>query len=93
MAYSERHVTGRCFNVQWPITSLHCFLSKASRSLDSFSEGISIKSLNFLIPGALSECPEGLSFSHSLTLSLPPPTQGETETSGLGPRNGLFDLS
>jgi hypothetical protein len=77
---SERPVISRCrLNVQWPVhnpvTSLHCFLSKAIGSLDILSEGLSIKSFDCLIPGVAAECSECLSFSHFLTLILP--THGE----------------
>jgi hypothetical protein len=80
-------------NVQWPVNnpvvSLHCFLSKAMRSLHSLSEGLPMKTFDCLIPGAAAQCSECLCFGLTLTFILP--TQGEIETTGSGPRDGLLD--
>jgi hypothetical protein len=71
-----------------PVTSLHCFLSKASKSVDSFSEGPSMKIFDCLILLMAAQHLEGILFSHSLILSLP--TRDETGVAGSGPRNGLL---
>jgi hypothetical protein len=66
-------------------TSLHYFLSKASRSIDSLFQGLPMKSFDCLIPGVAARCLELLFFSNFLTLNLP--TSGEIETAGSGPKN------
>jgi hypothetical protein len=71
-----------------PVTSLHCFLSKASKSVDSFSEGPSTKIFDCLIPLVAAQHSECILFSHSLNLSLP--TRGETGVAGSGPSNRLI---
>jgi hypothetical protein len=73
IALSERPIICRCcFNAQWPVnnpvTSLHCFLSKANRPLDRSK---------YLIPST-AEC---TSFNPSLTLK--PTIQGEAEIDDL----------
>jgi hypothetical protein len=75
--------------VNSPLTSLHCFLSKAIRSLDSLTEGLLMKNFDYLIPGAAAQCLECLSISHSLTMSLP--THAKIEIAGSGQRNGQLN--
>jgi hypothetical protein len=70
-------MTHRChLNVQWPVTSLKYFLSKANMSLNIISD--------CLILGVAAQCSE----CHSLPLSLL--THDKTEIASLGPKNGLL---
>jgi hypothetical protein len=72
-----------------PVTILHCLLSKASRLLDNFSDGPSVKSFDYLVPGVVTQYLNCFLTSHSLILSLP--ALGEIGIIDSGPRDGLLD--
>jgi hypothetical protein len=87
MALFKKPITFQCrINVQWPVC---CFLSKASKFLDSFSERPSMKSFDSLIPGMAAQYSECILVSHFLILTLP--THGEMGATGFRPRKGLLD--
>lgn len=70
-----------------PVTNLHCYLFKASGTLDTFSEGPSLKSFDCHVPEVAAQYSKWF-VSHSLILSLS--VHGENEIGGLGLKNRLL---
>lgn len=73
------------------LTGLHCFLSRASRSVNSYSKHFSVKSFDCVTPGVAAKYSGCAFISQCLILSLS--THGEIGITSLGSRNELLDSS